>query len=136
MNQANLSTKPRLRTAALALSLLIYMLLTGCDFSGPNRTTTPTAPSAGSAGAGSSASTGASNSGSTGSTTGSVSQTSSSFPEQQAIIAVANKTRPAVVTVVNKLDPNNTGYGGEARGTGMIVDNQGHIFTNNHVIAG
>lgn len=63
-------------------------------------------------------------------------QIGGSFPEQQAIIAVSNKARPGVVTVVNKLNPSQAGFGGEALGTGMIVDSQGHIFTNNHVIAG
>ena len=59
------------------------------------------------------------------------------IPEQQAIISVVQRARPAVVTVVNKLSGNaESGFGGEALGTGMIADQQGHIFTNNHVIEG
>ncbi len=37
---------------------------------------------------------------------------------------------------MNKLDPSQAGFGGEALGTGMIADTDGHIFTNNHVIEG
>jgi len=38
--------------------------------------------------------------------------------------------------VVNQLDRSQGGFAGEALGTGMIVDTQGHIYTNDHVIAG
>ncbi|MBF6611795.1 MAG: trypsin-like peptidase domain-containing protein [Chloroflexi bacterium] len=55
--------------------------------------------------------------------------------EQQATVKVVEQTGPAVVTVVNKLDPSQ-GFSGEALGSGVIIDNQGHIITNNHVIAG
>ena len=49
---------------------------------------------------------------------------------------------PAVVTVVNRMQPNTQGspLGGvgatppTALGSGVIIDNQGHIVTNNHVI--
>jgi 2-alkenal reductase len=111
--------------AALALALAILLLLTGCDLFGSGDKTAPTATP----GSGSSTTSSAG----TLSTTGATAQ---NFPEQQAIIDVVTRSRPAVVTVVNKLDSNQTGFGGEARGTGMIVDTEGHIFTNNHVIAG
>ena len=56
--------------------------------------------------------------------------------EQQAVVKVVDKVSPAVVTVVNKLDSSQSGFGGEARGSGIIVDDQGHIITNNHVVEG
>lgn len=54
--------------------------------------------------------------------------------EQQAVVKVVDLVGPAVVTVVNKLDQQ--GFQGEARGSGVIVDTQGRIITNNHVIEG
>ena len=56
--------------------------------------------------------------------------------EQQAVVQVVQRDGPAVVTVVNKLDASQAGFSGEALGSGLIVDQQGHIFTNNHVIEG
>jgi serine protease Do len=56
--------------------------------------------------------------------------------EQQAVVKVVEQVNPAVVTVVNQLDPRRTGFSGEARGSGVIVDNSGRIVTNNHVVAG
>lgn len=55
--------------------------------------------------------------------------------ERQATVMVVEKLSPAVVTVVNRLDPNQ-GFGGEARGSGVIIDNDGRIITNSHVIEG
>jgi serine protease Do len=46
---------------------------------------------------------------------------------------------PAVVTVINKLDTGNDrgSFGNpEARGSGVIIDRDGHIVTNNHVVQG
>lgn len=54
------------------------------------------------------------------------------------------KAGPAVVTVVNMMQPQSTGRGGrfgggsqapEALGSGVIIDNQGDIITNQHVVA-
>jgi 2-alkenal reductase len=42
---------------------------------------------------------------------------------------------PAVVTVVNRLD-GSQGFTGEARGSGVIIDSDGRIITNNHVVEG
>src|SRR3954471_23292763 len=55
--------------------------------------------------------------------------------EQQAVVKVVELVGPAVVTVVNKLDAS-SGFSGEARGSGVIIDSDGHIITNNHVIEG
>jgi 2-alkenal reductase len=55
--------------------------------------------------------------------------------EQQAVVRVVEQVSPAVVTVVNKLDPSQ-GFTGEARGSGFIVDSDGRIITNNHVVEG
>lgn len=56
--------------------------------------------------------------------------------EQQAAVKVVQQVNPAVVTVVNQLDPRQAGFSGEARGSGIVIDSAGHIVTNNHVIEG
>jgi 2-alkenal reductase len=55
--------------------------------------------------------------------------------EQQAIVKVVEQVSPAVVTVVNRLD-SPQGFGAEARGSGVIIDKDGRIITNNHVVEG
>ncbi len=55
--------------------------------------------------------------------------------EQQAVVKIVEQVRPAVVTVVNRL-ADQPGFGGEARGSGVIIDRDGHIVTNYHVIEG
>ncbi|HKP52789.1 MAG TPA: trypsin-like peptidase domain-containing protein [Chloroflexia bacterium] len=54
--------------------------------------------------------------------------------ERQAVVQVVERISPAVVTVVNKLG--SQGFGGEASGSGVIIDSDGRIITNNHVIEG
>ncbi len=56
--------------------------------------------------------------------------------EQQAVVRVVEMVNPAVVTVVNRLDAQRNGFGAEARGSGVIIDNSGRIVTNNHVVEG
>ena len=59
------------------------------------------------------------------------------LPQEEAIVQVVDRVGPAVVTVINKLDPQlNRGFSGEASGTGVIMDRSGLIVTNNHVVAG
>ncbi|MCA1554046.1 MAG: trypsin-like peptidase domain-containing protein, partial [Chloroflexi bacterium] len=61
-----------------------------------------------------------------------------------AIVDAVKKAKPAVVTVVNTLQPQRVPsiFGqprtrqGQAMGTGVIIDQQGHIITNDHVIQG
>jgi 2-alkenal reductase len=55
--------------------------------------------------------------------------------EKQAAVMVVEKLSPAVVTVVNRLDASQ-GFSGEARGSGVIIDTNGRIVTNNHVVEG
>lgn len=72
--------------------------------------------------------------------------TTQNAPARQASGVVDARTTvkqvgPAVVTVVNKMQTQSSGGGGfsfggnpQALGSGVIIDNQGHIVTNNHVI--
>src|SRR5205809_4847358 len=53
--------------------------------------------------------------------------------ERQAAVQVVERAGPAVVTVVNRLD-SSQGFTGEARGSGVIIDQDGRIITNNHVV--
>jgi S1-C subfamily serine protease len=61
---------------------------------------------------------------------------------RSAIRAVADEVRPAVVQITNvQVQPDQfVGGGGSAvpagTGSGVIYDSQGHILTNNHVVAG
>ena len=54
--------------------------------------------------------------------------------ERQAVVQVVDRISPAVVTIVNKLGT--PGIGSEASGSGVIIDSEGRIITNNHVIEG
>jgi 2-alkenal reductase len=54
--------------------------------------------------------------------------------EQQAVVKIVEQVGPAVVTVVNRIESG--GFGGEASGSGVIIDKEGRIITNNHVIEG
>jgi len=56
---------------------------------------------------------------------------------QQPVVQMVQRVGPGVVTVVNSLNPSFTGgQQAEARGSGAIIDQQGHIVTNNHVVEG
>jgi 2-alkenal reductase len=48
-------------------------------------------------------------------------------------VQVVEMVAPAVVTVVSRIDPR-TGFAGESRGSGVIIDREGRIITNNHVV--
>lgn len=58
--------------------------------------------------------------------------------EDSAIIDAVRKVEPAVVTVINQLQPQRNRRGATvsptASGSGVIIDANGHIVTNNHVI--
>src|SRR5687767_6449850 len=54
--------------------------------------------------------------------------------EKQAAVQVVERISPAVVTVVNSFQ--NQDLGGEASGSGVIIDPEGRILTNNHVVEG
>ncbi len=66
--------------------------------------------------------------------------------EDSAVIDAVNKTKPAVVTVINNMQPQSGGRGFGRRGggsiapvasgSGVIIDQQGYIVTNNHVVDG
>jgi S1-C subfamily serine protease len=60
--------------------------------------------------------------------------------EESAIVQATGKVGPAVVTVVSTLPPQRGFFGvgsqPEARGTGVLLDPNGYIVTNNHVVEG
>jgi serine protease Do len=72
--------------------------------------------------------------------------TNLSVTEDSAVIDTVKKSEPAVVTVINTLQrpsgqvrPGRGPSGGipsEAEGSGVIIDDQGHIITNAHVVDG
>lgn len=122
--------KPRLLTALLALSIVATSA--GCSFTDVNTTpTNSTNPIQ------SQSPTPASSSGAPPTATPVVATgTGWQVPaEKQAAVQVVEKVSPAVVTVVNTLDPSN-GFVGESRGSGVIIDKEGRIITNNHVVEG
>ncbi|MCK5213381.1 MAG: trypsin-like peptidase domain-containing protein, partial [Dehalococcoidia bacterium] len=56
-----------------------------------------------------------------------------------AIADVVSTVRPAVVSVITEMvgrDLFNQAYTQEAAGSGVIMDDEGYIITNNHVVAG
>ncbi len=62
------------------------------------------------------------------------------LPPQMNAVAVVERVAPAVVTVINLQTVGGFGQSGVAQpagsGTGFIIDQQGHIVTNQHVVAG
>ena len=74
--------------------------------------------------------------------------TNISVSEDSAVIDTVKKTEPGVVTVINTLQsqssPSSRGFRpfgpntgpSEAEGSGVIIDSQGHIVTNAHVVDG
>lgn len=67
--------------------------------------------------------------------------TNLSVVESSAVIDVAKQASPAVVTVINTLQSrtrrSGRGFGANvAEGSGIIIDKEGHIVTNAHVVDG
>jgi S1-C subfamily serine protease len=60
--------------------------------------------------------------------------------EDSAIVDAVRKVKPAVVTVINQMQPRRTFFGSTvsptASGSGIIIDLKGYIVTNNHVVEG
>ncbi len=59
--------------------------------------------------------------------------------EDSAVIDAVRKVRPAVVTVINLMQPHRGFFGSSvptASGSGIIIDNRGYVVTNQHVIDG
>ena len=56
------------------------------------------------------------------------------------MVQAAKKSGPAVVGITTQVFQkdifNRTIYAGEGVGSGVLIDNEGHIVTNNHVVAG
>src|SRR5687768_16412236 len=134
----NTNIPPRNRRRQFVLSLmLVPFVITGCSLSSvPEASTTPTAGTT-SQQVGGSSNTGQSTGSNSGTTTAPAQQGGGwQLPaEQQAVVQVVERISPAVVTVVNRIE-NNQGFGGEARGSGVIIDRDARIITNNHVIEG
>ena len=66
--------------------------------------------------------------------------TNLTLKEDSAVIDAVDKVKPAVVTVINNLQPQRGFFGrsvtATASGSGVIIDPKGYIVTNNHVIDG
>ncbi len=66
--------------------------------------------------------------------------TSLTLKEDSAVIDAARKVKPAVVTVVNRMQQRRGFFGGiispAASGSGLIIDDKGYIVTNDHVVEG
>lgn len=66
--------------------------------------------------------------------------TNMTLKEDSAVIDAVQKVKPAVVTVINNMQPRRGMFGSAttptASGSGVIVDANGYIVTNNHVIEG
>lgn len=55
------------------------------------------------------------------------------------VVPIAKKVSPSIVAISIKTDVSNffgQVYEGQGTGSGIIIDNQGHIVTNNHVVEG
>jgi 2-alkenal reductase len=122
MTRLSISTK----VLFLALSLLIIGGLLGCSLTSSLAPAATPTPAPGSAVPPAAAPT-------------AVLQARVTVSEESAIIDVVKKVGPAVVTVVNTLQPQAGLFGTtqpEARGSGVIFDQSGYIITNNHVVEG
>ncbi len=65
--------------------------------------------------------------------------TNLTLKQDSAIIETVKRVEPAVVTVINNLDTQSDLFGQlspQSSGSGVIIDEQGHIVTNNHVVEG
>ncbi|MBI3912647.1 MAG: trypsin-like peptidase domain-containing protein [Chloroflexi bacterium] len=63
--------------------------------------------------------------------------TNMTLKEESAVIDSVRKAKPAVVTIINELNSQSRrGVTPTASGSGVIIDPQGYIITNNHVVAG
>ena len=66
--------------------------------------------------------------------------TNLTLKENSAIIDAVRKVKPAVVTVINQMQTRRGFLGGTisptASGSGVVIDDKGHIITNNHVVEG
>ncbi len=59
--------------------------------------------------------------------------------EDSAVIDAVRQTKPAVVTIINNMQPHGGLFGSStvtASGSGVIVDRRGYIVTNQHVVDG
>jgi 2-alkenal reductase len=69
-----------------------------------------------------------------------VQSTNLTLKEDSAVIDATRKVKPAVVTVVNRMQARRGVFGSSvsptASGSGVIIDNKGYIVTNNHVVDG
>jgi len=55
------------------------------------------------------------------------------LPDNGSVAAVAEALLPSTVQILTR---GGTGPGGNATGSGFVVDREGHVITNNHVVSG
>jgi S1-C subfamily serine protease len=137
MNRAAGSTPSRLRGVVQVVAIVAVLLLGVAALNWPITFATPSTPSA-------QVSQPAANTQSTSTASTSTSQNPLRQNGDQTVADVAAKANPAVVTVTNYQPPRNP-FTGQAEsgpavpygvGSGYIIDQAGHVVTNNHVVAG
>ncbi len=73
-------------------------------------------------------------------TPGAQTMTTQTVTEQSAVIDTVKKSNPAVVTIINTMQGRSgrrfQNFSQTAEGSGVIIDQQGHIVTNAHVVEG
>jgi 2-alkenal reductase len=55
--------------------------------------------------------------------------------EEQVLVNIYQRVNPGVVYIDVIVDATQTQSGGEGTGSGFVIDKEGHIVTNNHVVA-
>jgi serine protease Do len=121
---------PRCATVGVALLMIAALSLGGCNVSSHPAAVTAGAPQVSIAGTQAQAQP---------TTTAAPAQAASADALNQGTIAdIAAKSKPGIVQITNEqqnLSAGGTGLVPAGVGTGFVIDDQGHMLTNNHVVA-